>query len=551
MDAGVEGPSFVTHEVLNQPPPLQDYDLFGQDAALVDAVLREGGGWGAERLSDLGRRLGEADTLHLGDLAHRHPPVLRTHDRSGNRIDEVEFHPAWHSMMRLAIAERVHALPWAEPRAGAHVVRAAAAYLVNEVESGVCCPMAMTFASLPALADAPPLMEAWAPKVLSSEYDPLLQPVTAKRGALIGMAMTEKQGGSDVRANTTRAEPNKGGGWRLIGHKWFCSAPMSDAFLTLAQTAKGLTCFFLPRIRPDGSRNAFCIQRLKDKLGNRSNASAEVEYGGAFAWLVGEEGEGVRTIIKMVHHTRLDSALSSAGLMRRALAEALHHAAHRTAFQRKLIDQPLMQNVLADLALESEAALVLLMRLARAFDESTDNAEARSFARIATAIAKYWVCKRAPQMIGEALEVHGGNGYVEDHVLARLYREAPVNSIWEGSGNVICLDVLRALARTPDALDAVLVELELARGADRRLDAWMRDLKQDLARRQDAEMRARRLVERLAVALQAALLVQYGPATSAGAFCASRLDEDGCRQLGTLPPGLPLHEICERARVKI
>jgi putative acyl-CoA dehydrogenase len=550
MDAGVEGPSFVTHEVLNQPPPLQDYDLFRQDAALVDAVLREGGGWGEERLSGLGRRLGQADTLHLADLAHRHPPVLRTHDRFGNRIDEVEFHPAWHHMMRLAVAERVHALPWAEPGAGTHVVRAAAAYLVNEVESGVCCPIAMTFASVPALADAPALMEAWAPKILSSDYDPLLQPLAAKPGALIGMAMTEKQGGSDVRANTTRAEPNGDGGWRLIGHKWFCSAPMSDAFLTLAQTAKGLTCFFLPRIRPDGSRNAFRIQRLKDKLGNRSNASAEVEYGGAFAWLVGEEGEGVRTIIKMVHHTRLDSALSSAGLMRRALAEALHHAAHRTAFQRKLIDQPLMQNVLADLALESEAALVLLMRLARAFDESADNAEARSFARIATAIAKYWVCKRAPQMIGEALEVHGGNGYVEDHVVARLYREAPVNSIWEGSGNIICLDVLRALARTPDALDAVFAELDLARGAERRLDAWARDLKKDLARRHEAEMQARRLVERLAVALQAALLVQYGPATSAGAFCASRLDEDGCRQFGTLPPGLPLHEICERARVK-
>jgi putative acyl-CoA dehydrogenase len=551
MHAGVDESPFVTHEVLNQPPPLQDYDLFRPDATLVDAVLREGGGWGEERLCALGQRLGQAETLRLGDLAHRYPPVLRTHDRFGHRIDEVEFHPAWHDMMRLAVAERVHALPWAEPRPGVHVVRAASAYLVNQVESGVCCPMAMTFASLPALADAPALMETWAPKILSSDYDPRLQAVAFKRGALVGMAMTEKQGGSDVRANTTRGEPTGDGGWRLVGHKWFCSAAMSDAFLTLAQTGKGLSCFFLPRIRPDGSRNAFRIQRLKDKLGNRSNASAEVEYAGAFAWLVGEEGEGVRTIIKMVHHTRLDSAISSAGLMRRALAEALHHAAHRTAFERKLIDQPLMQNLLADLELESEAALVLLMRLARAFDEGASDARAQSFARIATAIAKYWVCKQAPQMIAEALEVQGGNGYVEDSVLARLYREAPVNSIWEGSGNVICLDVLRALARTPDAVDAVLEEIDLARGAERRLDVWAGRLKEDLARPQDAEMGARRLVECLALALQAALLIRHAPAAVADAFCASRLDRDGYRQFGTLPPGLPLHEICERAQPKL
>jgi putative acyl-CoA dehydrogenase len=550
MHAGVDASPFVTHEVQNQPPPLQDYDLFRQDAALVEAIRREGGGWGEKRLSALGRRLGQAETLRQGDLAHRHPPVLCTHDRFGNRIDEVEFHSAWHDLMRLAVAERVHALPWAEPRQGAHLVRAASAYLVNQVESGVCCPIAMTFASLPALADAPALAEAWAPKVLSSDYDPRLQPIATKAGALVGMAMTEKQGGSDVRANTTRAEPAGDGSWRLVGHKWFCSAPMSDAFLTLAQTGKGLSCFFLPRIRPDGSRNAFLIQRLKDKLGNRSNASAEVEYAGAFAWLVGEEGAGVRTIIKMVHHTRLDSAISSAGLMRRALAEAAHHAAHRTAFQRRLIDQPLMRNLLADLALESEAALVLLMRLARAFDESAGDASAKSFARIATAIAKYWVCRRAPQMITEALEVHGGNGYVEDHVLARLYREAPVNSIWEGSGNVICLDVLRALARTQGALDAVLAEVDLARGAERRLDAWARDLKEDLARPEDAEVRARDLVERLALALQAALLVRHAPAAIADAFCGSRLQPGGCRQFGTLPPRLPLHEICERTRPK-
>jgi len=540
-------PSFVTHEVTNQPPPLEGYDLFGSDRALVDAVLREGGASAAEPMHAFGRWLGEASTLRLGEQANRQPPILRTHDRFGHRIDEVEFHPAWHELLRRAVAERVHALPWAEPVLGAHVVRAAKAFVLNQVESGICCPLAMTFAAVPALSDAPALAEIWSPKLLSEIYDPDLRPVAEKRGALVGMAMTEKQGGSDVRANTTRALRAGSGEFRLTGHKWFCSAPMSDAFLTLAQSEKGLSCFLLPRVLPDGRRNAFHIQRLKDKLGNRSNASAEVEYAGAFAWLVGEEGRGVRTIIKMVQHTRLDAAISSAALIRQALAQALHQAAHRAAFGRRLIEQPLMRNVLADLALESEAATALVMRLARAFDRAgADPAEA-ALARLATPVAKYWICRRAPGAIAEALECLGGNGYVEEGVLPRLYREAPVNSIWEGSGNVLCLDVLRALQREPAAADALLAEAEAVRGADRRLDAWIDALKGELHEAVEAEHQARALVERMALALQGAVLAHHAPPVVADAFCDARLGDRPGLQYGALPAGLDLEAICERA----
>ncbi|MGH6944943.1 MAG: isovaleryl-CoA dehydrogenase [Geminicoccaceae bacterium] len=544
-------PSFVTHEVLNQPPPLENYDLFATDRALLEAVEREGGAFCKERLSGFGRWLGQASTLRLGEEANRHPPVLRTHDRFGHRLDEVEFHPAWHELMRRAIAEQAHALPWADPQPGAHVVRAAAVFLQNQVESGVCCPLAMTFAAVPALRDAPELAAAWTPAVLSATYDPTLRPIAGKSGALIGMAMTEKQGGSDVRANTTAARPAGDGAYTLTGHKWFCSAPMSDAFLTLAQTGNGLSCFLLPRVLPDGRRNAFRIQRLKDKLGNRSNASAEVEYAKAVAWLVGEEGQGVHTIIKMVHHTRLDAAISSAALMRQALAQALHHAAHRWAFGRLLIEQPLMQNVLADLALESEAATALVLRLARAFDQAGSNPAEAGFSRLATAIAKYWVCKRAPVLIAEALECLGGNGYVEESNLPRLYREAPVNSVWEGSGNVICLDVLRALGREPASLEALLVELRAARGADRRLDAWLGRLEPMLHDPSDLEFRARHVVEQLALALQAAVLVRHAPPAVADTFCASRLDDDGRRPFGTLACGVDARGICERARPQL
>ncbi len=451
--------------------------------------------------------------------------------------------------MRRGIAERVHALPWAEPGPGAHVTRAAAAFLLNQVENGVCCPLAMTFAAVPALQDAPDLAAAWLPKILSAEYDEACAPVAGKRGATIGMAMTEKQGGSDVRANSTRARP-EGGAFELVGHKWFCSAPMSDAFLTLAKTDAGLTCFLVPRWRPDGTRNAIRIQRLKDKLGNRSNASAEIEYAGAFAWLVGENGRGVRSIIKMVHHTRLDAALSAAAIMRQATAQALHHAACRSAFQKKLIDQPLMRNVLAELALESEAATALLMRLAGAFDRSAGDPGELAFARLGTPVAKYWICKRAPLVAVEALECLGGNGYVEESILPRLYREAPVNSVWEGSGNVICLDVLRAMARDPDAVRLLLAEIAQSRGGDARLDRAQDRLQQILAQAGDEE-RARHLVEQLAMVMIGALLVRHAPAEVADAWCAARLGEDAGRQLGTLPRGLDLGAICDRARPRL
>jgi putative acyl-CoA dehydrogenase len=540
--------SIQTHEVANQPPPLEEVNWFEHDRTLLDAVEREGGAWGRERLTRFGAWLGQASTIRLGEQANRHPPQLRTHDRFGHRIDEVEFHPAWHELLGRAVAEQVHALPWSEPRAGAHVVRAASAFLLNQVESGVCCPLAMTFAAPAALAEAPALAHAWLPKILAPAYDPRPGPAVGKEGLLIGMAMTEKQGGSDVRANTTQARALGDGTYELTGHKWFCSAPMSDGFLTLAQAPAGLTCFLVPRWRPDGTRNTVLIQRLKDKLGNRSNASAEIEYAGALAWLVGEEGHGVRTIIKMVHHTRLDAAIGSAALMRQALAQALHHAEHRTAFQRRLIDQPLMRNVLADLALEVEGATALVMRLARALDRGAKDPGERGFARLATAIAKYWVCKRAPAVIAEAMECLGGNGFVEESILPRLYREAPVNSIWEGAGNVVCLDVLRALEREPDSLEALLAELQRARGADLRLDARLVRLNNLLADRGSLEPRARQLVEQLALALQGALLVRYAPAPVADAFCASRLSDSPGRQFGVLPGGLDLAAICARAR---
>jgi putative acyl-CoA dehydrogenase len=534
-----------THEVANQSPPFEDVNLFDTDRALVEALEREGGGAFRERVSAFGARLGRADTLALGREANLHPPELRTHDRFGHRIDEVAFHPAWHEVMRLAMAASVHNLPWREPRPGANAARSALHYLLSQVEAGACCPLTMTFACVPALRHEPGIAQAWEPVLRGTEYDPRLVPRAEKRSALVGMAMTEKQGGSDVRANTTRAEPAGDGGYHLLGHKWFCSAPMSDAFLTLAQTRRGLTCFLVPRVLEDGARNPFALQRLKDKLGNRSNASSEVEYRGTRAWRVGEEGGGVRTIIEMVHHTRLDCVSGSAGLMRRALAEAAHHAAHRSVFGRRLAEQPLMQSVLADLALEVEGATALALRLARAYDEAEADEGSRAFARIATAVAKYWVCKRAPQTIYEAMECLGGNGYVEESPLPRLYREAPVNAIWEGSGNVICLDVLRAIAREPASLPALLAEVRLARGADRGLDAWTDRLEQALRDPAEVEARARDLVERLALALEASLLLRAASPVGE-AFCAARLAGGGLL-FGALPSGVARRPLLERA----
>jgi len=538
----------ATHTVVNQAPPLEDTNLFDTDRALCEGLAREGAGWAADRVRAYAEVMGSAEVLALGRDANRHAPELTAFDRFGHRIDEVAFHPAWHALMGLAMQHAVHALPWREPRPGAHVARSAMHAILNQVEAGHACPITMTFACVPTLRAEKAVADEWEPRVLATRYDAQSRPAREKSAATIGMAMTEKQGGSDVRANTTRAHPIGGDAFELVGHKWFCSAPMSDAFLTLALTRDGAppTCFLVPRWRPDGSRNSFHIQRLKDKLGNRSNASSEIEYRGTWARRVGAEDCGVRTILAMVHHTRLDCVSGSTGLMRMALAQALHHARHRAVFGRQLALQPLMRNVLADLTLEVEAATALMLRLARAYDAAADDPAERAFARIATAVAKYWVCKRAPHAIGEAMECLGGNGYVEEAILARLYREAPVNAIWEGSGNVICLDVLRAIVREPDTLPALRAEIGLARGADRRLDAALLRIDADLADPADAESRARGVVERLAVALQASLLLRVAPAPVADAFCASRLG-DGGRLFGTLPAGTDFAALLERA----
>jgi len=453
--------------------------------------------------------------------------------------------------MEVAIGHGLHALPWREPRPGAHAARAAAFYVWSQVEGGHGCPVSMTYASIPALRKQPELAARWEPLITTLDYDPGLRPAASKRGALVGMAMTEKQGGSDVRANTTRAVPTGADSAHLLtGHKWFCSAPMCDAFLVLAQAPGGLSCFLLPRVLDDGERNRFQIQRLKDKLGNRSNASAEIELDGAWAVMVGEEGRGVRTIIDMVNHTRLDCVIGSAALMRQAVAQATHHTAHRSAFGRLLSEQPLMVNVLADLAVESEATTVLMMRLAGAFDRASDPEQA-AFKRLTLAVAKYWTCKRAIAVVSEALECHGGNGYVEESIMPRLYREAPLNSIWEGSGNVNALDVLRAMAREPEAVTAFVDEVEEARGSDPRLDDAVDELKRQLSDQTDVEARARRVVELMAVVLEASLLVRHADPAVAEAFCASRLDSNGGRTFGTLPPSAELAGIVRRHQPQI
>jgi putative acyl-CoA dehydrogenase len=533
----------VQPRTANQPPPLEGYDLYGENRPLVEAVAREGAEWADDSLRAFGRLLG-GEPLELGRLANENPPRLRTHDRFGERIDEVEFHPAWHELLGIGVEHGLHSSPWREPRPGAHVARAAAFLTLAEVEAGVGCPLSMTFAAVPALRAEPTLLEEWAPLLTSTVYEPGLRPVADKAGALCGMAMTERQGGSDVRANETVARPAGDGGATLHGHKWFCSAPMCDAFLVLAQAPGGLTCYLLPRVLPDGERNAFHIDRLKDKLGNRSNASAEIRLEGAWARRVGEEGRGIATIIEMVVHTRLDCVLGSTGLIRRAVAEATHHAAHRRAFGRALSDQPLMRNVLADLCVESEAATALALRLARAHDE--DDA---AFRRLATTVAKYRVCKATPPLVAEALECIGGNGYVEESVLPRLYRESPLNSVWEGPANVQALDVLRALERRPESGEAVLREIALAEGADARLDAVAATLRDELAHPDERD--ARRLVERLALCLQGALLVRHAADPVADAFCATRLGGEGGRSYGTLPRRIDAAAIVERHRPRV
>ncbi|HEV3085713.1 MAG TPA: isovaleryl-CoA dehydrogenase [Candidatus Elarobacter sp.] len=543
----IDRPTNATHEVSNQPPPLQGYDVAAADAALLEGVRREGAGWDEDGLHELGTLAGSEEAIAWGFEANRFTPELRTHDRYGNRIDEVAFHPSWHRLMEVAVSHGLHGAPWREPREGAHVARAARFYVWSQVEAGHGCPISMTYAAVPVLRRRADLAALFEPVLTSNEYQPELLPLREKRGALCGMAMTEKQGGSDVRANTTRAEPFDGDTYALTGHKWFCSAPMSDAFLVLAQAPEGLTCFFLPRVLPDGTRNAFRIQRLKDKLGNRSNASSEVEFDQALALRVGDEGRGVATIIEMVTHTRLDCIAGSASLMRQAFAQAAHHARHRRAFGALLADQPLMRNVLADLAIESEAATALLLRLARAVDRSDDPRET-AFARLGIALGKYWVCKRAPAHAAEALECLGGNGYVEESVMPRLYREAPLNSIWEGSGNVNALDLLRALAKAPASLDAYFDEIALAAGADARLDRAAASLRAELAAgNASMQASARRIVERMALVLQASLLVRGSTPEAADAFCAARLGGEGGLAFGTLPAGAAMGAILDRA----
>jgi putative acyl-CoA dehydrogenase len=549
-----------THEVFNQAPALTGYDV-ADDPALLDALRREGAGWATEAVHELGRLAGSARVQELGRQANENPPSLRTHDRFGNRVDEVEFHPAWHELMTVAVRHGLHAAPWRDGRAGAHVARAAGFYVWGAAEAGHCCPVSMTYAVVPALRHAPGLAGQFEPLLAAAEYDFGLRPPGTKRGLLAGMSMTEKQGGSDVRANTTRAVPVRGdrqaGGqtgaeYRLTGHKWFTSAPMGDLFLVLAQAPGGLSCFLLPRVLPDGSLNGMRLQRLKDKLGNRSNASAEVEYDEALAWLVGEEGRGVRTIIEMVNMTRLDCVLGTATGMRTGLTMAAHHAAHRSAFGRKLADQPLMAAVLADLAIESEATTMAAFRLAGATDRAVrGDAQEAAFRRLALAATKYWACKRAPAHAAEALECLGGNGYVEESGMPRLYREAPLASIWEGSGNVAALDALRALTRQPETAEAFFAELGEAAGADSRLDQAVARLRKELA--DPAEARARHLAEAMAVVLQGALLVRHGDPAVADAFTASRLADDGTsflgwgRAFGTLPAGVDTAAIVRRA----
>jgi putative acyl-CoA dehydrogenase len=539
-----------THEVINVSRELADYNMYAQDAALVEAVRREGAGWAHDDLTAFGALTGSADYLELGVQANRFGPELETHDRFGNRVDLVKFHPAYHTLMKTAIERGLHSSPWTDPKPGAHVARAAGSYLHGQVDAGHGCPVTMTFAAVPSLRLTPALAKLWEPKITARTYDPRNVPAADKQGITVGMAMTEKQGGSDVRANTTRAYPiGKGGpgeAYELVGHKYFVSAPMCDAFLVLAQTPAGLSCFLMPRWRPDGSKNAMQVLRLKRKMGNVSNASSETELRGALAWMVGEEGRGVRTIIEMVAMTRFDCMVGSSAGQRAAVSQALHHCSIRSVFGKVLNQQPLMQNVLADLVLEHEGSLALTMRIARAMDHR-DRQHEDLLVRLCTAVGKYWICKRTPHHAYEAMECIGGSGVMEDGPFPRLFRESPVNAIWEGSGNVQCLDVLRAMQKTPEVVGAFFSEVSMAMGANANLDRWVLALQKDFRDLADLEFRARDMVDRMALALQAAQLVQHAPSFVADAFCASRLASAGHHNYGTLPRGVDCEAIIERA----
>jgi putative acyl-CoA dehydrogenase len=544
--------SAETHEVENQPQPLQDYNLYQQDRALRESVAREHGSWAEEGLSAFGALAGSAELIELGFQANENRPVLHTHDRFGHRVDEVRFHPAYHRLMQISLEHGLHAAHWLDPKPGAQVERAAKFYMMSQVEAAHCCPITMTSAAIPSLRSQPEQASQWESRILALEYDPRNIPAEQKRAVTVGMAMTEKQGGSDVRANSTRAIPlgagGAGQGYELVGHKYFVSAPMCDLFLVLAQAPGGLSCFLLPRWRPDGSKNPLQIQRLKNKMGNVANASSETELRGAYAVMIGEEGRGVATILKMVSMTRFDCMIGSSAAMRQAVVQALHHCAQRSAFGKLLVQQPLMQNVLADLVLENEAALAMTMRLAGALDRSATSEAESLLVRVGTAVGKYWICKRTPGHAYEAMECIGGSGVMEDSIMPRLFRESPVNSIWEGSGNVQCLDMLRAMSRSPQSLEAYMGEVQAARGQDRRLDRYVEQLGRELGERDDIEYRARGIVEKMALALQGSLLLQYAPAAISDAFCASRLASDRSGLVyGNLPRGVDCAAIVRRA----
>ena len=537
--------SLETHEVTNQPPEFAGRNLYRIDRALSEAVAREAGDWLDTRLDSLGRLMGSEAMLKAGAAANRNPPELVGFDRYGRRLDEVRFHPAYHQVMGAAMDHRIHDIAWGEQLPGRHLAHAALLSVFTQAEAGVMCPINMSYAAVPALRHQRDVTQVWLDTLIGGSYDAPLRPISEKSGITIGMAMTEKQGGSDVRANTTRADPLDPSRrlYRLTGHKWFCSAPMSDGFLTLGYTDKGLSCFLVPRITDDGARNAIHLMRLKDKLGNRSNASAEIEYHGATGWLIGDEGRGVATIIDMVHHTRLGTISGTLGIMRMALVQAVNHTQGRSAFQKRLIDQPAMRGVLADLALEYEAAVALVVRVAKAFD--AEQGPERAFARLSVALAKYWLTKRNPGFVFECMECMGGAGYIEEGPMPRLYREAPLNAIWEGSGNVIALDVLRTLAKEPQAREAFLAECTAQRGRHSRFDAALDALIADMSA-PAGEAQARALTGRMALLLQAALLLAHAPAAVAEAFCESRLGGEGVRLFGALPKGTDTQAILDR-----
>jgi len=551
---GKADPLAQTHEVFNQARALEDYNAYDNDTALREAVRRHGAGWAEDRLSAHGAKTGSAEVIEWGFLANEHKPQFFSHDRQGYRVDFVKYHEAYHRLMTLGLESGIHSAPWADPKPGAHVARAAQSYLQGQVEAGHGCPLTMTFASVPSIKLTPSLAQEWLPKILNNAYDPRNVPHTEKQALTIGMGMTEKQGGSDVRANTTRAYPvgaeGPGEAYELVGHKWFTSAPMCDGFLVLAQTDSGLSCFLVPRWRPDGSKNPIQVQRLKNKMGNVSNASSEIELRGALGWMVGDEGRGVPAIIEMVAMTRFDCMVGSTSGQRQAVAQAVNHAMGRAAFGKTLIDQPLMRNVLADLQLEVEGSLAITMRMGEALDNTTldpSNEHETLLLRLGLPAGKYWICKRTPFHAYEAMECLGGNGVTEDFIMARLYREAPINAIWEGSGNVQALDMLRALAKTPAVLDVWFAELAKTTGSDPRLDKAINGLKQEFTDMAEAEYRARDIVDRLSLTLQASQLVAAGNASVAEAFIASRLGEHGDRNYGTLPRGLDLDGILQRA----